>query len=190
MKIIKTFNKKEIKIYDDLIPYDVRLKLYRFINDSFFRVNGNDEILVENQMEQHIFSTYSKTDLDNTNFLKIPEIKHILKEVENYEIQQTRINLSTLSDKNHFHVDNTAGWDVKTLIYYPNMRWIIDWGGYTLFANENLSEIEYCASYKPGRIILFDGSIPHCIAPPTNFAPCFRYSFIIQFKKNKNGNFI
>ena len=56
MKIIKTFNKKEIKIYDDLIPYDVRLKLYKFINDSFFRVKGVDEGLAENQIEQHIFS--------------------------------------------------------------------------------------------------------------------------------------
>jgi hypothetical protein len=184
MKLIKTSNGKEIKIYDDLIPYDVRLKLYKFINNSLFRVKGNDEALVENQIEQNIFSSYSKSDLDNTNFLKIPEIQHILKEVKGYEIYQTRINLGTLSDKNHFHVDSGLGTDFKSLLYYPNMRWIIDWGGYTLFANENLSEIEYCASYKPGRIILFDGTIPHCAAPPSNFSPCFRYSFIIQFYKN------
>ena len=185
MKLIKISNNKEIMVFDDLIPYATRSGIYRFINSSLFRPDGKDAGYPEDAGEYHLYSSYSKDDLNNMKFLEIPEIQPILKYVEGYDIQQIRVNLSTLNDKNHFHSDgNNTKASIKTLIYYPNMKWNIEWGGHTLFADESISDIEYCTLYKPGRIILFDGSIPHCILPPTNLAPSYRYSFVIQYIKN------
>jgi hypothetical protein len=189
MKKIK-INDKEILIFDDLLSYAARASLYTFIVKSLFKTDGSDNEYAEDAGGYNIYSAYSIRDLEAMKFLDIPEMKEVLKHVEGYKIDQIRVNLSTLNDKNHFHTDyvgtNVTSKNVlnKSLIYYPNMKWNIEWGGHTLFANENMTEIEYCSLYTPGRIILFDGSIPHCILPPTNLAPAYRYSFVIQYNKS------
>lgn len=188
MKKIKV-NDKEILIFDDLFSYATRVGLYSFIVKSLYRTDGFDNEYPEDAGGHNLYSSYSIQDLEAMKFLDIPEIKEVLNYVKGYDIQQTRVNLSTLNDKNRFHTDisgtnfTTKKEVGKTLLYYPNMKWDIEWGGHTLFANENMTEIEYCTLYRPGRIILFDGSIPHCILPPTNLAPTYRYSFAIQYKK-------
>ena len=46
----------------------------------------------------------------------------------------------------------------------------------------NLKEIAYTSSYIPGRIILFDGSIPHAIRPQSVKAPKFRFTLSLFFE--------
>ena len=85
-------------------------------------------------------------------------------DIFNSEIQQVRINLSTLHDVNRIHVDGRGS---KTLLYYPNLKWEFEWGGHTVFLDDDLTDVEHCCVYKPGRLVLFDGSIPHTIFSPT-----------------------
>jgi hypothetical protein len=61
------------------------------------------------------------------------------------------------------------------------MNWNPEWGGDTLFLNESGEEIQYLSQFKPGRMILFDSSIPHLIRPSTVLAPHHRFSFAAKF---------
>ena len=70
----------------------------------------------------------------------------------------------------------------QVCLYYVNLDWRDGWHGETLFYNpDNLKEIAYTSLYIPGRIILFDGSIPHAIRPQSVKAPKFRFTLSLFF---------
>lgn len=186
-KTVYTSTGKQIHIYDDVYDYNTRNKFYEFLANSLYSINGGDNDRLETKGEYNIYSKFTESDLHNMGFLSVPESAFILDQVKNMSIAQVRVNLSTLYDKNRFHVDTTsyASKEGITMLYYANMKWDIEAGGHTLFADDELENIEYCAVYKPGRVVMFDGSIPHCIMSPNIIAPAYRLSFAIQFIGDK-----
>ena len=74
----------------------------------------------------------------------------------------------------------------KTLLYYLNSRWDRNWGGETLFANNN-GECELAVEYKPGRVVIFDGSIEHKPSAISMNADEYRFIFVIQFISRENN---
>ena len=78
------------------------------------------------------------------------------------------------------HVD--APYDVpenKTVLLYLNYEWHPNWGGETIFYDHNL-DAQRIVTPKPGRVVMFDGRIPHTGRPPTPRYMMNRY--IITFK--------
>jgi len=184
--LIKKFNveEKEIVVLDNVFTYKERAGFYDYITNSLFSLKGYDTNLLDHVGEHNIISFYSESDLLNLKFNTSKKYKEIIDPLLiGYNIAKVRVNLSTLNDKNRFHIDGNGPKRLKTLIYYPNMKWDIEWGGLTLFANENCNDILHCVAYVPGRVVIFDGSIPHCICPPTNLASSYRLSFVIQFER-------
>ena len=47
-----------------------------------------------------------------------------------------------------------------------------------------LQEAEYTCIYKPGRVVIFDGTIPHMIMNESSLCPDYRLTFAIQWRKN------
>ena len=52
----------------------------------------------------------------------------------------------------------------------------MEWDGGTVFRTDDLSEVEYLSDYKPGRMILFDSSIPHKIYSSSYNAHPYRFT--------------
>jgi SM-20-related protein len=48
-----------------------------------------------------------------------------------------------------------------TAVYYPHERWSPNWGGETIFYNQEETRILACFSPRPNSIAVFDGRIPH-----------------------------
>jgi hypothetical protein len=92
------------------------------------------------------------------------------------------MNLCTTSDKYFYHTDGKPG-DL-TLLYYANVEWDINWEGETPFASDDLKHIEYASPYTPGRVIIFDASIPHKSTQPLPGAPYYRFTFAAKFTKD------
>jgi Rps23 Pro-64 3,4-dihydroxylase Tpa1-like proline 4-hydroxylase len=182
MRHLKTSSGKNIYLYDDLFNYAERYAMYGFIKNSMFTTSGKDTNRLEHQGHFNIYSSYSEQDVKNLGVMNNVVLKNALSDIGDLKITQARVNLSTLNDKNHFHSDELDG---ITLLYYPNMEWHLEWGGYTLFSDDATKNIEHCLVYTPGRVVIFEGNIPHCIAAPTNIAPTYRFSFAIQFKKGQ-----
>jgi len=63
------------------------------------------------------------------------------------------------------------------------LNWEDGWYGETMFYDPNdLEKVSYTSLYKPGRIILFDGSIPHAIRPQSIRGPKYRISLTLIFR--------
>ena len=185
IKQIVTTNNKIIKIYDDVFPYVERTQFHDFIINSYYRLS-HDTTFLEHKGDYNLSSAYSKDDLEKLGFLQSEGAKIFIDEINGWDILQIRVNLCVQSDPNRIHVDvDDTNKLCKTLIYYPNMIWEKEWNGFTIFTNDELNEIEYCSFYVPGRVIIFDGTIPHASCASSIISKSYRYTFVIQFTKNK-----
>ena len=68
----------------------------------------------------------------------------------------------------HAHSDTE-----KVILYYAALEWEDHWEGETMFFAED-GEIEFVNKYVPGRVIVFDGQMPHPIRAPSHAGPQFR----------------
>jgi hypothetical protein len=69
------------------------------------------------------------------------------------------------------------------VLYYVNLEWQDGWHGETLFYDESLKNIVFASPYIPGRIVVFDGSIPHTIRPQSYIASHYRFTFALIYNK-------
>ena len=94
------------------------------------------------------------------------------------------INLQTGYDVSRYHGDHEDS-NYVSLLYYANTKWDIEWDGGTIFRSDDLSEIEFISDYKPGRLVLFDSSIPHKPMSTSMSANHYRYTINSTYL---NGN--
>lgn len=175
---IATSSGKILHIHDDLFTYDQKTAWFGFALKSAYQTDGGDEAANYKKTFQ-IYSQFSQQDVDAMGFKNSDGYKFLDKkyELSRRTVKQTRVNLSYSGEPNGVHSDRPG----LTLVYYANNVWDLNWGGHTLFMDDNLSEPEYTCLFKPGRVAIFDGSIPHMIMTPV--APCHRLTFAIQFEQ-------
>lgn len=163
-----------LDVYDDVFTFAERTAFFNFLLNSKYRVNGGDSF----NRGYQIYSDFNLDDMKNSGMLDSSGFQEIDKKYNllNRNIKQIRINFSPPSEQNKVH-DDGAG---LTFLYYATVDWNVDWGGHTLFMNNTVDEAEYTCLYKPGRVVVFDGRIPHMIMTPTNLAKIPRYSLAIQ----------
>ena len=154
------------------------IQMAEFIKNSYFRTNGQDHKNYDDPAQQ-IFSSFTKEDLMSMGMMEYVGFKFLDEKYSLFseKLEQIRINLSTPAERNFVHTDNITG---KTFLYYVNLEWRVEWGGHTLFMDDNIQDAVYTCLYKPGRAVVFDGSTPHMIMTPSVFCPVNRYTFALQ----------
>ena len=95
----------------------------------------------------------------------------------------------------HIHTDDGN----FTMIYYPRMDWITEWGGGTAIFNECKNsvnspdfkeemkniEIDKLVHYKGNRLVVFDAFLPHQAQPVSR--ECYELRSVVVFKCNIDG---
>ena len=174
----KIVNSKSIQVYDNLFSYGEREAWFDFISNSYFSLNGNDSFLYPNQKQ--LVANYNELGIQNLGITNSPGFHKVVAEHKlTQPIIQARVNAMQSGNSTKIHQDGSS----KTFLYYANLKWELDWGGHTIFTDDNLESIEYTCVYKPGRVVVFDGMIPHMISTPSiplNEYP-FRFSYAMQF---------
>jgi hypothetical protein len=66
-------------------------------------------------------------------------------------------------------------------LYYVNLEWRDGWYGETFFYSDDLKDVAFTSLYVPGRILLFDGDIPHAIRPQSVAGPKYRITISTFF---------
>ena len=168
---------KEIQIFDDLIDLQTRLQTYEFVKKSLFRIGWKDSESEENIRYTYLHSFYSDEDCNN-----LPVYDKIMnseagKLVNGLTKTKAVVNLSTPADVNFIH----AHPEKIGILYYANLEWRDGWHGETLFYDESLKKVDFATPYIPGRIIVFDASIPHTIRPQSYLASHYRFTFSMFF---------
>ena len=167
-----------IQYFDDVVPYNIRETIWHCSVSADLKLGWEDS----NQPEKYdlnIHSNWSNEELESTEIL--PQIKKCIDETDwftNNKLSKVVCNLVRPDDVHYLHIHQKQ----QVCLYYVNLDWRDGWHGETLFYNPKvLKVIVYTSLYIPGRIILFDGSIPHAIRPQSVKAPKFRFTLSLFF---------
>ena len=165
-----------LETVDNIFTLDSRLKYYDFFRKSNFKIGWEDTGEIEVQHYKYLHSPYSKEDLESLGFAEdLFNTEFGQRVFSSYYIKRCVVNLSKPGD---FYLNHTHG-DETVLLYYANIRWNEEWSGETLFYNNDMQSILFASPYIPGRLILFDGKLPHTIRSQSSIAPHYRFTFSI-----------
>ena len=170
---------KKIHIFDDVVDFHYMNMTFDFIKNSRFRIGWSDREDTRN--EQYVYSTYTQDEYTRVNPIihcKNDECgQKMIDCLNNKSWNKTMINLSTQTEPHFVHTHEGI-----TLLYYVNLEWNESFAGETIFYTEDLSEIVYTSKYTPGRIIMFDGTIPHTLRAQSALGPRFRFTMATIYK--------
>lgn len=166
-----------IRVYDDTFTRFYREQIYNFVKKSLFQIGNADGGLPEYQRNHFLQSAYSEADVEKLGILPALNDTKIADEIKGRQLVRTLVNLSMPSDTYFAHIHP----EEVVLLYYANLEWQESWHGETMFFNDAQDEVVYSSIYKPGRIIIFNGRIPHAVRPPSASAPMYRFTLAMNF---------
>lgn len=168
-------NDKKIQIFDNIFTYSFRRSLYNELIRMPFIIGWHDDW--EDGTTKFLHSLINEKFLENNNFFDFIKNDKLKDDFNNLEFKFSILNLSFPIDSylTHFHQEK------KVLLYYVNMDWKNEWHGETNFYDESGKNLAFSTCYTPGRIIIFDGSIPHALRPQSIRSPNYRLTLSLFF---------
>lgn len=89
------------------------------------------------------------------------------------------VNHASSDDVLLVHTDCPPGVRVVTGLVFACSSWDRNWGGELMFFRDQ--EADLAISPKPGRLVLFDGRLPHAGRPPSRHCPVGRYTLALKW---------
>ena len=170
-----------IEVFDNRIGLCDRNKFLNYCYRSKFVLGWNDSDEHEKNIP-NLYSWWTPEDLEETK-LK-PYIDACIEECSWFVCKKhikTALNIVSPGD---IHYTPTH-YGEQVALYYVNLDWRDGWYGETMFYDPyDSSKIVYTSSYKPGRIVLFDGRIPHSIRPQSSIVPKFRLTVSLFYTQD------
>ena len=167
-----------LNIFDNRVPYNIMDGLWDKSITTDFKLGWVDRDEPE-KYDLNIHSDIQPSFLKSSGIL--PYFEQCIDDTEwfnNTTLDRIVLNVVKSDDVHYMHVHTNT----QILLYYINLDWRDGWYGETLFYDPyDTDRISFTSPYKPGRIILFDGSIPHAIRPPSIKGPKFRFSLSLFF---------
>lgn len=168
---------KKIYVFDDLLPLQLRDKLFSFVSNSSYRIGWVDGTSESSSGHKFLHSAFTTQDDENAGLLPFIRTTQVNQLISGMEQTKSVVNLSVPSDTHFAH----AHPEKIVVLYYANMEWQQHWHGETLFYSEDLKNIELALPYTPGRIVVFDASIPHSMRPQSTSADHYRFTYAMTF---------
>ena len=103
---------------------------------------------------------------------------------EQFTDQRAYVNCSVYGDGYYIHRDCPEHLAHVTALYYANLEWHPDWGGETIYYNDE-EDAELVVMPRPGRLVIARGAILHRGAVPTRI--CYEERFTLAYKLNSAG---
>jgi SM-20-related protein len=94
-------------------------------------------------------------------------------------VERMYVNAYSYGDCPTVHMDHAEEGHF-TVLYYANYEWNYNWSGETVFYNDARDEIIRAVYPKPGRIVVFDSTIPHVAREPNRICPVVRYTIAMK----------
>ena len=88
-------------------------------------------------------------------------------------------NRHTYGTEGYIHTDTTRKED-QTCVVYMDKEWYPDWGGETVFYNEDKTEIVKAVIPRYGRTAVFAGTTPHCAKGVSRICPKVRTTLMFK----------
>ena len=166
-----------IDVHDDLIPDELVNALFESIHQPVYKFGQKSNV-------DDDFGFWIANIEDETRN-NVPALRALWETVQkeitkgSCGIERMYVNAYTYGDCPTVHQDDSREGSF-TVLYYANYEWNCDWSGETVFYNEAKDEIIRAVYPKPGRIVVFDGRIPHVAREPNRVCPVVRYTIAIK----------
>lgn len=178
---------KEILIVDGAVSAENLYKYYTFACGSLYSISRVGSDTPESlQHRKTLQSNYLLRDILNPNFdfFRNEFILNYAKQKQ-LRLYEFYVNLCTAGDIYPYHVDGYNNND-KTLLYYMNSEWHPYWEGETHFTDNSLTDVLVSCGFIPGRMVLFNSTIPHKSSQPSSDGKYYRFVFTAKFVDESN----
>ena len=105
----------------------------------------------------------------------VHDFEHAVK----YRVYRSYCNYAAYGDMLFTHTDCRPEEQDLTALWYIAPEWNVEWGGETLFFNSQM-DAEAVVTPRPGRLVVFDGTITHVGRPPNRI--CYAPRYTLAFK--------
>jgi len=112
-------------------------------------------------------------------FLRLRAIAEKVFPGEAFQDQRVYVNKAMFGDNYYIHRDCDEASKNVTILYYANLEWQPDWGGETIFYNDDNDAVA-AVSPRPGRLAVSRGAILHRATVPTR--SCYEQRYTIAYK--------
>lgn len=99
-----------------------------------------------------------------------------------YRDYRAYCNFASFGDVLLTHTDAQPGTREMTALWFLCREWNLEWGGETLLFNAQ-QDAEQVVSPRPGRLLVFDGSILHAGRPPQRICHMPRYTLAYKLER-------
>ena len=178
-----TLHDNRIQIYDNEFTWSQRFSLYEYVQKSNFRISGEDTPDQESVSPNLPFfiSEWNTNDLARSELLQSINNNELLSKFRVDKIRRCFVNFDFGREIHHVHTH----YGDNVLLYQANMEWRPEWYGETFYYDDDCENIVYINEYTPGRLIFFDGEVPHAFRPPSRVAPYFRFTISMFIEKGE-----
>lgn len=180
---IEVDEKRKITIIDNAFTFSELSGIYAHAINHKYSIYNSSEAEVQNLSNKRLGSVLDENDYILETIFSGDRFNLITSIIPQdlYFHWRSYLNLGLHSDTHLIHVDEFSVSKGLTLLYYVNRNWCQDWGGQTTFYDDERKEIIYSCSFIPGRLVIFDSSIPHSATPQHFNAPPYRITLASKF---------
>ena len=175
MEIIGARYMDNIKVIDNLLPTSHADDIHDMVLKSYYQISWEDNNELKTRQFPNLHSRFSFDDVKRTKILE-----PILRTNNGLKLDQYSscvVNLTKPMDINFIHTHTKQ----KVFLYYVNPTWENDWGGETIFYEQDKKSVLFTSLYMPNRLVCFDGEIPHTIKAQNYLGPSYRFTMSIFF---------
>jgi Rps23 Pro-64 3,4-dihydroxylase Tpa1-like proline 4-hydroxylase len=176
---IQSIEGREIRVYDGLLGQDEIMALTGMFDEGAFT-------RTESAREDTRAFRHWVLNIPLDAALRLPAYAPTAAGVDDfakprkYRAYRSYCNQASYGAVLLTHTDSRPGEQGLTALWYIAPMWDVEWGGETLFFNSKM-DAEVVVSPRPGRLVIFDGSIPHAGRPPSRICHAPRYTLAYKF---------
>ncbi|MGH8320937.1 MAG: 2OG-Fe(II) oxygenase [Gammaproteobacteria bacterium] len=102
---------------------------------------------------------------------------------ETYRVYRCYCNHAAYGDMLFTHTDCKPGGHDLTALWFVAPEWNPEWGGETLFFDSKM-DAAAAVSPRPGRLVVFDGTLTHVGRPPNRICFAPRYTLALKLESS------
>ncbi len=179
-------NEIDIKVWDNIIDSDFLKEYVEYIKhrDGYWQFSGAGVAkeatiwfrdLGECELTQKLYKEYI-----------VPRLSADIEDFNTIQVNRVYANAQGSANRSDIHVDAHYH-GCYSILLYANLHWPKEFEGETIFYTED-EELYGAVLPKPGRVVVFDGSIPHIGRPPHPEVNGNRITVVYKMVPNKDQN--
>ena len=161
-----------IKVLKNVFSLQVQTHLYTICRNSQYSIGWQDTGDIELANKPYFHSIGDINSDEVRSWDRMIRDTSFGNELKGYKLHTNVVNCSRPGETYYTHNHGKA----KVVLYYPNFKWNREWGGETMFYDDNNKDLIFASEYEPNKMILFDGRIPHSVRAPTYIADQYRFT--------------